>query len=93
MAVGFTALVPGHVVAPHSHSHAELIVVLAGSCTFGPPETVLTAHDSVMVPAESEYGFTVGADGISFLIVRNGAARHSGGRNLETTIDPGGEQK
>lgn len=59
----------GYEIPPHSHSAHELMVVLAGSCTvFNGPE--LVAGDITEVPANTEYGFTTGDEGIRFLVVR-----------------------
>jgi uncharacterized cupin superfamily protein len=64
---------PGHVVAPHSHSRDELIFILDGGCQIidGP---ALHKNDSAVLLANREYGFTVGAEGMEFLIVRTGEA-------------------
>jgi len=59
----------GYDVPPHAHSAHELMVVLAGGCTIhGGP--VLAAGDMAEIPANSEYGFTAGDEGIRFLVVR-----------------------
>jgi len=56
----------------HSHDHAEVFVVLEGDCTFdGQP---MGRHDSTVVAANETYGFTAGRDGLTFLVVRSGAA-------------------
>jgi quercetin dioxygenase-like cupin family protein len=63
---------PGFEAPPHSHDHAEVFVVLEGSCTFdGEP---MHRHDSTVVEANTAYGFTAGGDGLAFLVVRNGKA-------------------
>jgi quercetin dioxygenase-like cupin family protein len=64
---------PSGFAAPvHSHDHSEVFMVLEGSCTFdGEP---MARFDLVVVEAEQPYGFTAGADGLSFLVVRGGAA-------------------
>jgi hypothetical protein len=47
-------------------------MVLEGSCEFdGEP---MARFDLVVVEAEQPYGFTAGPDGLSFLVVRRGAA-------------------
>ena len=62
----------GFEAPPHSHDHAEVFVVLAGSCNFdGEP---MVRHDSTVVEADTAYGFTAGADGLEFLVVRTGRA-------------------
>lgn len=64
---------PGFEVPPHRHSAHELMVVLAGGCTIhGGPE--LRAGDMAEVPAHTEYGFTVGPQGMRFVVVRPGAS-------------------
>jgi quercetin dioxygenase-like cupin family protein len=77
---GFYAQVvemPPHFEAPaHSHSHAEVFMVLEGSCTLN--GEALRANDMTVVPAHSTYGFTAGPDGLRFLVVRTGAASYSG---------------
>jgi quercetin dioxygenase-like cupin family protein len=62
---------PGYAVPLHSHDHDELILLLAGSCTMSDGQ-VLGRHDSVVLRAGSEYGFTAGDDGMVFVTVRGG---------------------
>jgi len=63
---------PHFATPPHSHDHGEVFVVLEGSCVFdGQP---MNTHDSTVVEAETKYGFTAGANGVTLLVVRNGAA-------------------
>jgi mannose-6-phosphate isomerase-like protein (cupin superfamily) len=64
---------PGYEVKAHSHSHAELLVVLEGGARFDDGTTV-TANDTAVIDADTVYGFTVGPDGIRFLIVRGADA-------------------
>lgn len=74
----YSLMPPGFEVAPHSHSHDELFIVLSGSCTLigGPGDGVeLKARDSAALAAGREYGFRVGAQGIEFMVVRPGEAR------------------
>ncbi len=59
----------GYEVPPHRHSAHELMVILDGSCTIAGGPT-LNAGDMAEVPADSEYGFTVGGDGIRFIVIR-----------------------
>ncbi len=72
-AIGFhsqlSELPAGYEIPAHTHSAAELMVVLAGGCQVenGP---ALVAGDIAEIPSGSEYGFTAGADGIRFLVVR-----------------------
>lgn len=59
----------GFTVPLHSHSAHELMIVLEGGCTISGGQE-LTAGDMVEVPGGTEYGFTVGSDGIRFVVVR-----------------------
>jgi quercetin dioxygenase-like cupin family protein len=72
----YVVMPPGQVTIPHSHNHAELIVIQEGSMSFdagdGPVE--LVANDAATISAGQVYEFTVGGDGISFLLIRGGAA-------------------
>jgi quercetin dioxygenase-like cupin family protein len=63
---------PGLVTDPHHHDHSELMVVLRGSMTFddGDDTSVLTQNDAAAIEAGHVYGFTVGDDGVEFLLVR-----------------------
>jgi quercetin dioxygenase-like cupin family protein len=67
---------PGQVTVPHSHDHAELVVILAGSMTFDGGEGVveLVEDDAATITAGQVYAFTVGPDGVDFLLVRAGRA-------------------
>jgi quercetin dioxygenase-like cupin family protein len=65
-------LPPGFEAPVHSHDHAEVFMVLEGSCEFdGQP---MERFDLTVVEANQPYGFTAGPDGLSFLVVRQGAA-------------------
>ena len=68
----------GHVADPHSHSHSELFVLLSGSMDLRAGDTAATLgpNDAVAIPAGQTYGFTIGADGVAFLLVRTGQATH-----------------
>src|SRR5438105_693877 len=67
----------GFEAPPHSHDHAEVFVVLEGSCTFdGEP---MTRYDSTVVEANERYGFTAGDAGLEFLVVRTGRAAFAAG--------------
>jgi quercetin dioxygenase-like cupin family protein len=71
--VQYSELPPGYRIAPHTHSHGEVIVVLAGSCAVdGGPE--LRSNDSVSIPAGTRYGITCGAGGLTMLTIRAGDA-------------------
>jgi quercetin dioxygenase-like cupin family protein len=66
-------LPPGFEAPAHSHDHAEIFMVLEGSCRFdGEP---MDRFDMVVVAANEPYGFVAGPDGLSFLVVRTGAAK------------------
>ncbi|HEY2429141.1 MAG TPA: cupin domain-containing protein [Acidimicrobiales bacterium] len=56
----------------HSHDHAEVFVVLEGSCTFN--GDTLQPYDTAVIPAHGVYGFKTGPDGLRFLVVRTGQA-------------------
>jgi uncharacterized cupin superfamily protein len=62
---------PGYEVPRHSHDHDELILLLEGSCAMSDGQ-VLRRHDSVVLRAGAEYGFTAGADGMVFVTTRGG---------------------
>lgn len=63
----------GYEIPPHTHSAAELMIVLEGDCQVldGP---TLAAGDVTEIPGGVEYGFTAGADGIRFMVVRSEAS-------------------
>ena len=67
---------PGLVTDPHHHDHSELMVVLRGSMEFddGEHTALLTEHDAAAIDAGQVYGFTVGDDGVEFLLVRTALA-------------------
>ncbi len=68
---------PGFEAPAHSHDHAEIFMVIDGSCTFdGQP---MGRHDMTVVEANEKYGFVAGSDGLSFLVVRRGAASFAAG--------------
>ena len=71
-------LPPGFHVPPHTHDHDELLVVLAGGCTFegegDGSDAELGPHDAIVIRANTRYGFTCGAAGMRFLTVRSGEA-------------------
>lgn len=67
----------GLVTDPHHHDHSELIVVLSGSIEFDGGDgatTILGQHDAAVIDAGQTYGFTVGDDGVEFLLVRTALA-------------------
>ncbi len=73
----YTSMPAGFEVPAHSHDHDELFIVLSGGCslTLDGGETVeLGARDSAALAAGSPYAFTVGSDGMEFMVVRPGDA-------------------
>jgi quercetin dioxygenase-like cupin family protein len=60
---------PGFEVPPHTHDISEHMTILEGSIHVS-DGTVLGAGDTVVIPADHLYGFTVGAGGVRFLVVR-----------------------
>jgi quercetin dioxygenase-like cupin family protein len=66
---------PGHSIAPHSHSHDEVLYVLRGGCTLS-DGTEVGEGDAVVIHADHAYGFTCGPQGMEFLAIRTGDARY-----------------
>jgi quercetin dioxygenase-like cupin family protein len=66
-------LPPAFEAPEHSHDHAEIFMVLEGSCRFDGEE--MDRFDMVVVAAHEPYGFVAGPAGLSFLVVRQGAAK------------------
>jgi quercetin dioxygenase-like cupin family protein len=62
-------------VPAHHHDHDELIVVLSGGCRFDDGLAELGPGDSIVIRADTHYGFTCGAEGMDFLTIRTGEAR------------------
>ena len=62
----------GYTVPPHTHSHAELIMVIEGSLTVLGGGPTLAAADSVVIEPGHEYGFEAGPDGVTFTTIRTG---------------------
>ena len=60
---------PGFEVPPHTHDISEHMTILEGSIHVS-DGTVLDAGDTVVIPADHLYGFTVGDEGVRFLVVR-----------------------
>jgi mannose-6-phosphate isomerase-like protein (cupin superfamily) len=59
----------------HTHSHAEVFMILEGSCTFN--GTAMRRFDSTVVDAGEAYGFRSGPDGVMFLVTRGAVATFS----------------
>jgi mannose-6-phosphate isomerase-like protein (cupin superfamily) len=68
--------IPPDFTAPvHRHSHAEVFMVVAGEATFnGYPMGPL---DCTVVEAETDYSFTSGPDGVTFMVTRQAVASYS----------------
>ena len=78
----YTSMPAGFEVPAHSHDHDELFIVLSGGCslTLDGAETVeLGARDSAALAAGYSYGFTVGSEGMEFMVVRPGDAKSAYG--------------
>jgi quercetin dioxygenase-like cupin family protein len=73
--VQYSTMPPGFRVAPHTHSHGEVLYVLRGGCTVEPTGEQLGANDSAVVPGGHEYGFTCGPEGMEFLTIRHDDAK------------------
>jgi quercetin dioxygenase-like cupin family protein len=71
-----SVLPPGFEIPPHTHDHAELLVVLRGGCEVlgSDPPVRLSEDDSIIVEARHEYGFLCGDKGMEFLTIRTGEA-------------------
>ena len=65
-------LPPGFIAPPHHHSHAELFMLLEGSCEFN--GTSMGPYDTVVVEPDESYGFTAGPDGVIFHVTRHAVA-------------------
>ena len=62
-------------VPPHHHDHDELLVVLSGGCKFDDGLAELGPGDSIVIRADTHYGFTCGGEGMDFLTIRTGEAK------------------
>jgi quercetin dioxygenase-like cupin family protein len=62
----------GFTVPPHFHDHSEIFVILEGSATMSGGGPTLHAHDSMVLMAGYEYGFTAGPDGMKAITIRTG---------------------
>lgn len=68
-------MAPGFRVPMHQHDHDELIVVVSGSCEFDDDLGSLDVGDSIVIHANTRYGFTCGPEGMDFLTIRMGEAK------------------
>ena len=59
----------GFDVPPHTHDISEHMTILDGSLNVS-DGTVLGPGDTTVIPANHLYGFTVGDEGVRFLVVR-----------------------
>jgi quercetin dioxygenase-like cupin family protein len=71
--VQYSEFPPGYRIDPHTHSHGEVIMVLAGSCTVDGGE-VMRPNDAVCIEAGTSYGITCGPAGMTMLTIRAGDA-------------------
>ena len=69
-----SVLPPGFRVPPHQHSHNEMLVVLRGGCQFDDELAELGPDDTIVINANTRYGFTCGDAGMEFLTIRVGEA-------------------
>ena len=69
-----SVLPAGFRVPPHRHDHNEMLVVLNGGCRFDDDLGELGPDDTIVIEAETRYGFTCGPDGMEFLTIRVGEA-------------------
>jgi hypothetical protein len=68
--------IPPNFTAPvHQHSHAEVFMVVAGECSFN-GET-MGPLDSTVVEGGTDYSFTSGPDGVTFMVTRQAIATYS----------------
>jgi quercetin dioxygenase-like cupin family protein len=67
-------LPPGFRIPAHQHSHSELLVILRGGCTLDDGLAELGPDDSIVIHADTRYGFTCGPQGMEFLTIRTGEA-------------------
>jgi quercetin dioxygenase-like cupin family protein len=66
--------IPPNFDAPvHTHDHAEVFMVLEGSCAFNGTE--MRRLDTTVVESGAPYGFTSGPDGVMFLVTRGAVAK------------------
>jgi hypothetical protein len=67
--------VPAGFAAPvHRHSHAEVFMVVRGSCAFNGED--MGPLDCTVVEAGKDYTFTAGPDGVVFMVTRQAIASY-----------------
>lgn len=69
-----SVLPAGFRVPPHRHNHNEMLVVLRGGCEFDDGFAILGPDDTIVIEANTRYGFTCGSSGMEFLTIRVGDA-------------------
>lgn len=74
--VQLVELAPGSTVPAHSHSTAEVTVVLSGTVRVGGVDC--GAGTIFLIPANEEYALEVGDEPLTFVVVRPGVAEYSG---------------
>jgi mannose-6-phosphate isomerase-like protein (cupin superfamily) len=68
--------IPPDFTAPvHRHSHPEVFMVVAGGCTFG--GEAMAPLDCTVVEANTDYSFTSGPQGVTFMVTRQAIASYS----------------
>ena len=68
--------IPPNFTAPvHRHSHAEVFMVVQGECTFS--DEKMGPLDSTVVEAGTDYSFTAGPEGVTFMVTRQAIASYS----------------
>jgi quercetin dioxygenase-like cupin family protein len=72
-----SVLPAGFRVPPHKHNHGEMLVVLRGGCEFDDGLATLSADDTIVIEANTRYGFTCGPEGMEFLTIRTGESSTS----------------
>jgi quercetin dioxygenase-like cupin family protein len=69
-----SVLPPGFRIPPHQHNHNEMLIVLKGGCRFEDGGAELGPDDTIVIEANTRYGFTCGESGMDFLTIRVGDA-------------------
>lgn len=68
--------IPPNFTAPvHRHSHAEVFMVVRGECTFN--DEKMGPLDCTVVEAGTDYTFTAGGEGVTFMVTRQAIASYS----------------
>jgi hypothetical protein len=73
-----TEMPPNFVVRRHKHGHDEVFTLRRGSIIFDGPEPLeLRENDVAVIKAHEYYGFTVGPEGVAFVVIRLGRTTYS----------------